>query len=136
MKVEEKYADMKKPSWAPPSWLFGPVWVILYVLIVVSFGGAVLAVLDHRAPVVLLLPFFLNLIFNLSFTYIQFGMRNNYLAAADIVLCLLTLVWGMLAVLPYDPWIAVVNLPYLLWLSFATVLQLTITYLNRTKGVL
>jgi len=77
------------------------------------------------------LPFILNLIFNFSFTYIQFGLKNNLLAAADILLVLITLVWAMIAIYPHMRWVAYIQIPYLLWVMFATILQLTITYLNR-----
>ena len=76
-------------------------------------------------------PFALNLIFNLSYTWLQFGLRSNGLASVDVVLVLGTLVWAMVAIWPYVRWVAYANVPYLLWVSFATVLQLTITFLNR-----
>lgn len=77
------------------------------------------------------LPFILNLIFNLAFTPIQFGLKNNLLAAADILLVLATLIWAIVAIRPRIKWVAYLQIPYLLWVSFATVLQLTVTYLNR-----
>lgn len=77
-----------------------------------------------------LLPFLLNLIFNFSFTYFQFGLQNNVLAAIDILLVLGTLIWAIAVIYQYVPWISYIQIPYLLWVSFATVLQLTITYLN------
>ena len=77
------------------------------------------------------LPFILNLVFNLSFTPLQFGLKNNLLAAIDILLVLGTLIWAMVAIYPHARWIAYIQIPYLFWVSFATVLQLTITYLNR-----
>ena len=76
------------------------------------------------------LPFALNLIFNFLFTPIQFGMKNNYLAAVDILLVLVTLVWALIIIFPYLPWVAFINIPYLLWVSFATVLQINITLIN------
>jgi len=88
-------------------------------------------VYTKELPAIVALPFVLNLIFNFSFTYFQFGLKNNLLASIDIVLVLLTLVWALLAVYPYFKWIAVANIPYLLWVIFATVLQLTITWMNR-----
>ena len=77
------------------------------------------------------LPFILNIIFNLAFTTIQFGLKNNFLAGVDIVLVLGTLIWAMIAIFPFARWITYIQIPYLLWVSFATALQLTITYLNR-----
>lgn len=80
---------------------------------------------------IVLLPFVLNLIFNFLFTPLQFGLKNNFLAAIDILLVLITLVWAMIAIYPYARWITYIQIPYLLWVSFATILQLTITYLNK-----
>ena len=78
-----------------------------------------------------LLPFVLNLIFNFAFTPLQFGLQNNILAAVDILLVLGTLIWAILAIYPYASWITYIQIPYLVWVSFATVLQLAITFLNR-----
>ena len=125
------YQTLIKPSWAPPSWLFGPVWSVLYVLIIISFGTVFYKVFKKELPVFVLIPFVLNLIFNLSFTYFQFTLQNNYLAALDIILVLGTLIWAMIIIYPYFKWVALINIPYLLWVLFATVLQLTITYLNK-----
>lgn len=125
------YSRLIKPSWSPPSWLFGPVWTVLYIVIAVSFGNVFLMAFQKRIPFIVALPFILNLIFNFSFTYFQFGLKNNLLAAADILLVLITLIWAIAAIYPYARWIAYIQVPYLLWVSFATVLQLTITYLNK-----
>jgi benzodiazapine receptor len=125
------YSTLIRPSWAPPSFLFGPVWSFLYTLIAISFGKVFMMLYQKQIPFTVALPFILNLIFNFSFTYFQFGLKNNLLAAIDIVLVLTTIIWLMVAIYPYAKWITYIQIPYLLWVSFATVLQLTITYLNR-----
>lgn len=125
------YQQLEKPFFAPPAWIFGPVWTVLYVLIAVSFGYAAYLFIKKRIPFAVILPFVLNIVFNLAFTPLQFGLQNNLLAAVDILLVLGTLVWALLAIRPYVVWVSYVNVPYLLWVSFATVLQLTITFLNR-----
>lgn len=125
------YSQLIKPSWAPPSWLFGPVWTFLYVLIAISYGTVFYKVFTKQLPAVVALPFVLNLIFNFAFTPIQFGLQNNYLAAIDILLVLGTLIWAMVAVYPYLEWVTYLQIPYLAWVLFATVLQLTVTFLNR-----
>lgn len=128
------YSQLIKPTWAPPSYLFGPVWTVLYVLIFISFGKVFVMAWQKAIPLVVILPFVLNLIFNFSFTYFQFGLKNNLLAAIDILLVLITLIWALIAIWKASAdlrWIVYINIPYLFWVSFATVLQLTITYLNR-----
>lgn len=124
------YAALVKPAWAPPQWLFGPVWTMLYIVIIVSFGMVAWRVWRKEIPLPVFVPFILNIIFNLAFSPIQFGLRSNVLAAVDILLVLVTLVWALWVIRPYARWVALVNLPYLAWVSFATVLQLTITWLN------
>ncbi|MBY0309819.1 tryptophan-rich sensory protein [Patescibacteria group bacterium] len=124
------YSTLIKPAWAPPSWLFGPVWTVLYAIIFVSFGYVFYRVFKGELSYLIALPFLLNLAFNAAFTPLQFGLRSNGLAALDIVLVLITLVWALIVIYPHAPWVSYVNLPYLAWVLFATALQLTITYLN------
>ncbi len=125
------YATLVKPSWAPPEWLFGPVWTVLYIVIAVSFISVAIAYFRGRIGFMLFLPFVLNLVFNVAFSPIQFGLRNNWLAAIDIALVWMTLVWALTTIRSFAPWVTYVNVPYLLWVSFATVLQFSITWLNR-----
>jgi tryptophan-rich sensory protein len=131
MQSSEWYQQLIRPSWSPPSWLFGPVWTFLYILIAVSFFKAFQLTFQKKISVIVILPFILNLIFNFAFTPLQFGLKSNFLAAVDILLVLGTLIWAMIAIYPHQRWITFTQIPYLLWVSFATVLQLTITYLNR-----
>jgi tryptophan-rich sensory protein len=128
------YSQLIKPTWSPPSYLFGPVWTILYAIIFVSFGTVFYKAFTGKLAWIVALPFLLNLIFNFSFTYFQFQLKNNLLASIDILLILITLIWALIAIWKVSVdfrWIAYVNIPYLLWVSFATVLQLTITFLNK-----
>ncbi|MBP9748206.1 MAG: tryptophan-rich sensory protein [Candidatus Pacebacteria bacterium] len=128
------YSTLIKPTWSPPAWLFGPVWTVLYVIIALSFGTVFYKAFTKQIPWIVALPFALNLLFNFFFTPLQFGLKNNLLASLDILLVLGTLVWALYAIWHVSPslrWITYVNIPYLLWVTFATVLQLTITYLNK-----
>ncbi len=124
------YQALEKPFFAPPTWLFGPVWSVLYTIIAITFGYVFWQAIKGGLPWLVVLPFALNLLFNLAFSPIQFGLQNNLLAAIDILLVLGTLVWALIVIHPYHPWVAYLNLPYLAWVGFATVLQLSITYLN------
>jgi len=125
------YSQLIKPSWSPSAWLFGPVWTFLYILIAVSFGKVFLLFFQKKVSFVVILPFILNLIFNFAFTPLQFWLKNNLLAAVDVILVLGTLIWAIIAIYPHARWVAYIQIPYLLWVSFATILQLTITYLNK-----
>jgi len=131
MKAYDWYQTLSKPNWAPPSWLFGPVWTVLYVLIAISFGYTFKLFFTKQISFIVLLPFILNLVFNLAFSPIQFGLQNLTLAAIDVLLVLGTLIWAMIAIFPTARWVTYMNIPYLLWVSFATVLQLTVTWMNR-----
>jgi len=133
MTTYEWYKNLIKPSWAPPSWIFGPVWSVLYVIIFITFGFIFYKAFTDKISWIIALPFILNLIFNFAFTPIQFGLKNNFLAMIDILLVLLTLIWALVSIFKIYPefsWIVYLNIPYLLWVLFATVLQITITYLN------
>jgi len=127
----EWYQRLIKPDWSPPAWVFSPVWTVLYILIAVSFGRVFYLAWQKKIPIIVILPFILNLIFNFIFTPIQFGLRNNLLASLDVLLVLITLVWAIVAIYPYSKWVAYIQIPYLIWVTFATVLQFTVTYLNR-----
>ena len=149
MDTYSSYEELIKPFFAPPAWLFGPVWTVLYIIIAISFGYVFLMYMRRKRlhhPLVkggrggisqkreitwlITLPFLLNLIFNFLFTPIQFGLKNNILASIDILLTVGTLIWALLIIFPIKRWVTYVNIPYLLWGLFATTLQISITYLN------
>jgi len=124
------YQTLEKPAWAPPSWLFGPVWTMFYIFIAVSFGYVVYLFLKKKIPFQVLAPFLLNLVSNVIFSPIQFGLQNNHLALADILLVDVTLLVALYRIFPYARWVTYINVPYLLWGFFATALQISITILN------
>jgi translocator protein len=95
------YSRLRKPSWSPSAWLFGPVWAVLYLIIIVTFGTVFYKAFIGQWPYLLTLPFSLNLVFNFAFTPLQFGLQNNLLAAVDIVLILGTLIWALVSVWSY-----------------------------------
>jgi tryptophan-rich sensory protein len=87
----------------------------------------------RKVPWLVTLPFAINLVANLIFTPIQFGMRNLPLASVDILIVLGTIVWMIVAVWPHYRWVALAQVPYLIWVATATVLQLSITAMNWGK---
>ena len=125
------YDSLAKPSWTPPSSFIGTMWTILYPIIIVVFGYMIYRVARGEAPAALLVPIGLNMVCNIAFTPIQFGLRNLPLASADILIVLVTIVWCMVAFWPYSRIASLALIPYLGWVSTATVLQLSITWMNR-----
>lgn len=124
------YEQLIKPSWSPPAWVFGPVWSFLYTVILITYGIAIYMMITKKIPWYIGVVLLLNLIFNFAFTPIQFGLKNNLLASIDAVLLLITIILSVVLFYPYSKMLALSQLPYLIWVSFATVLQITITYLN------
>lgn len=124
------YQELIKPGFAPPAWVFAPVWSVLYILIAVSFGVVFYRFFRKDIPERVVLPFIFNIFFNFVYTPIQFGLQSNILALLDILLVVGTLIWAMKVIWPRLRWVVYANIPYLLWASFATILQVTIVFLN------
>ena len=113
------YNSLAKPSWTPAPSTIGLIWQILYPIILVSFGFVFVQAFQGKVPWWVAVPFAINLVANLMFMPIFSGLRNVPLAALDILV-----VW------PYYKWVAVAQVPYFGWVSIATVLQLSITWMN------
>ncbi len=125
------YEELAKPAWAPPAPVFGVVWSILYPIIIVAYGYVIYRVARGEFPAALLVPILLNVVSNVAFTPIQFGLRNLWLAELDIIVVLVTIVWSMIAIWPHARWASAALTPYLVWVMIATALQSSITWLNR-----
>lgn len=123
------YNQLSKPWFAPPSWLFGPVWSVLYVLIAIAVVLSIKELLQKSVPQRLYVVIALNLTSNVAFTPLQFGLQNNLLALIDILI-VLTTTWWWIYITRTKTLITWLLLPYALWVSFATVLQISITVLN------
>lgn len=126
----EWYNALEKPSWTPAPATIGLIWQILYPVILVSFGYVFLQMFRGKLGWLVVLPFAINLAANVIFTPIQFGMRNLPLAAADILLVWVTIIWCVVVVWPHHKWVAIAQGPYFVWVSLATILQLSITAKN------
>ena len=131
MSWRDWYNSLSKPGWTPAPATIGLVWQILYPIIAVTFGFVFLQAIRGKVPRMVALPFAVNLVANLLFTPIQFGMRNLPLAAVDILIVWGTIIWAALAIWKHYRWVAVAQVPYFVWVSIATVLQLSITAMNR-----
>lgn len=124
------YNSLQKPSWTPQPSTIGTIWQVLYPVILITFGFVFVQAIRKQTPWKAALPFVINLVANLIFTPIQFGLRNLPLAALDIVIVWATIIWMMVAIRKHHPWVAVAQIPYFIWVSIATVLQLNITFAN------
>ena len=127
------YNSLAKPSWTPAPATIGLIWQILYPIILVTFGFVFVQTIRRKIPLIVALPFAINLVANLIFTPIQFGLRNLPLASVDIAIVWGTIIWAAVAVWPHYRWVAVAQVPYFVWVSIATVLQFSITWMNRGR---
>lgn len=128
--VDGWYDGLRKPSWNPPKWVFGPAWTALYVMMAVSawlvwrrvgFGTAIAV-------------FGVQLGLNFLWTALFFGMRRPDLALCELILLWLTILACILLFAPVSPWAALLLLPYLAWTGFAGFLNLAILRLNPPGG--
>jgi tryptophan-rich sensory protein len=124
------YNSLAKPAWTPAPATIGLIWQILYPIILISFGFVFVQAFRRRVPWTIALPFAINLITNLLFTPIQFGLRNLPLATVDILLVWSSIIWLAIAIWPRHRWVALAQIPYFVWVSTATILQLSITAMN------
>lgn len=127
----EWYDSLIKPAWTPAPGVIGTIWTLLYPIIIVVFGYVIFRVARGTMPVSVLLPLAINVVANVAFTPIQFGLRNLGLASVDIVVALVTIVWCMVVFWPYAPWTSAALVPYLIWVATASTLQFSIWWLNR-----
>lgn len=134
MDYKQIYKSYKQPPLAPPPYLFGIVWPLLYVLIIISYGFIYYQTFLGNIASRIATVFIINLIANGLFTYFQFKLKNNLLAALDIILVLATIILTMILIWPYYHWVVYLQIPYLIWVTFATYLQIGVTILNRKIG--
>lgn len=125
----EWYDSLAKPSWNPPSWIFGPVWTVLYVLIAVS--GFLLWRCRERPGARLALTFWaVQLVLNALWSWIFFGEHRTGLAFAEITLLLAAIVVTVVLAWRVRRSAGALLLPYLAWVAFAWALNLTLWRLN------
>ena len=125
------YNSLAKPAWTPEPAFIGLMWQIIYPIIIVTFGFVFVQAARKKIPGPVVIPFLVNLVANLIFTPIQFGLRNLTLASIDILVVWGSIIWLVVAIWKYHRWIALAQAPYLAWVSTATVLQLSISWMNR-----
>lgn len=125
--VRSWYPTLAKPSWNPPNWIFGPVWTSLYVLMGVAIWRA-----WRTGPAArpLVIGYFVQLALNALWSVLFFGLKSPAWALAEIAVLWLLLVWLQVGLWRTDRVAAFLWLPYLAWVSFASVLTGAIVVLN------
>jgi benzodiazapine receptor len=120
------YATLNKPSWNPPNWLFGPVWTFLYAMMAVA-GWLVWKRVGWATAIIC---FAVQLALNLAWSFIFFGAHQTGLAFLEIILLWLAILATIISFFPVSKTAAALLIPYLLWVSFAAILNFTIWRLN------
>lgn len=126
------YAGLNKPFFSPPNWLFGPVWSLLYILMGVSLYLVLLQWKKdpgYRQAVKL---FLLQLGLNSLWSILFFGLKNPLLAFGEILILWLLIVKNISDFAKINRNSAILLIPYLIWVSFAALLNIAVFYLNRS----
>ena len=124
------YASLVKPSFNPPSWLFAPVWTILFLLMGIAFYLIWRKMSTDKSAKLAMIIFVAHLGINILWSVLFFGMKNPLYALIDIAVLWLMIAYLIYAFMAIDKRAAYLLVPYLLWVSFATVLNFTLWQLN------
>jgi tryptophan-rich sensory protein len=126
------YPTLVKPSFNPPNWIFAPVWTSLYVMMGVAAGLIWNQITTQKAAVTKALQFFtIQLVLNALWSYLFFGLHNLMLATIEVVLLWLMIFETYSQFAKINKTASYLILPYLAWVSFASVLTASIWWLNR-----
>jgi len=125
------YQNLKKPSFNPPGWVFGPVWTILYIIMGISAFLVLQKGLSSNAVKMALVIFLIQLLLNAIWTPLFFGLKSPLLAFIDIVLLWFGILFTIVKFYGLSKPAALLLIPYLLWVTFASVLNFAILLLNR-----
>jgi translocator protein len=129
--VPEWYANLNRPSFNPPGWVFGPVWTVLYILIGISLF-LIWKEEPGQARNWAIGVFFVQLALNFAWSFIFFYSKMIGPALIEIIVLWITIVIMLLLFYKIRPLAAYINIPYLLWVSFATALNASYYLLNRS----
>jgi tryptophan-rich sensory protein len=123
------YTQLARPEWAPPPFVFGPVWTVLYALMGIA-AWLVWRVGGFRAAKSALTLFLVQLALNALWSWLFFGWYRGALAFADILVLWTLIVATSVAFWRIKPLAGVLLVPYLLWVSFASALNYAVWQLN------
>lgn len=125
--VDTWYPHINKPSFNPPAWVFAPVWITLYVMIGLSGALLWLQRTSHPFPFMM---YIVQLVFNFAWSFIFFGAHQIGWALIDIIALWITLAITVLTSYKASQSAFWLLIPYFLWVSFATILNASLWYLN------
>jgi tryptophan-rich sensory protein len=125
------YAGLNKPFFSPPNWVFGPVWTTLYALMGISIYLIWQVKLKKQIKNNLILLFFLQLFLNFLWSVIFFGAHLPFLAFGEIMLLWITILLLIVKFYRYSRAASFLFIPYLFWVSFASLLNLFVAMLNK-----
>jgi benzodiazapine receptor len=129
--VPDWYATLNRPSFTPPNWLFSPVWTILYLLMAISAFIVWQKGLANPAVKIALILYLIQLILNALWSVIFFGLKLPLPAFIEIIMLWTAIAFTILAFARVSITAALILVPYILWVSFAAVLNFSIWFLNR-----
>lgn len=125
------YAHLNKPFFSPPNWIFGPVWTLLYLLMGISFYLIWIRGFKTKKVRDAVVLFIIQLILNAIWSPVFFGYKNLLLALIIIVAMIFYVVKTILAFGKIDKKASYLLYPYLAWISFASILNFSVWFLNR-----
>ena len=128
------YEKLKKPSWTPDGKIIGTIWTVLYPIIIISFGWVFYQTYLGAMSWLVLTVFSINLIANMLFSPIEFWNKNLRLASFDIFIVWATIIGEIILSWPYSKVLSLLQLPYLIWVTIAMMLQFSITWRNRNES--
>ncbi len=125
------YATLNRPSFNPPNWIFGPVWTTLYILMGISLF-LIWKQDVGKARNLAISIFLIQLLLNFGWSFIFFYFNKIGFALVEIILLWISIVIMLVLFYKIKPMAAYINLPYLLWVTFATMLNASYYFLNRS----
>lgn len=128
--IPEWYAFINKPSFNPPNWIFGPVWITLFTIMGVSAFLVWQKGLDDKKVKRALFIFILQLVLNCLWSVVFFGFRSIGGALIVVVLLWLSILWVIVRFFAISRLAAILLIPYIAWVSFACLLNAAILFLN------
>lgn len=128
------FRNLRKPSWQPPNWLFGPAWTLLLGLAAWSAAIAWTAAPDAAARHSVIILFAVNALFHFLWSPLFFALRRPDWALGEVAFLWGSLVALLVGLWPISPFASALILPYFLWVSFAAFLNWTIVRLNAPFG--